>query len=61
MNRRFPRMVFAATFLLSAIGTNAPSSTAATEGLDVALGDSVAAGIGSSLPRTRGYPALVYG
>jgi lysophospholipase L1-like esterase len=34
---------------------------AASPGAYIALGDSVAAGIGSSLPRTRSYPALVHG
>lgn len=34
------------------------SSSAATPGIAIALGDSIAAGIGSSLPRTRGNAAI---
>ena len=37
-----------------------PPAAAGAPGLYVALGDSIAAGIGSSLPRTRSYPALVH-
>jgi lysophospholipase L1-like esterase len=46
--------------LTSAVGVATPdASRAAGQGMYVALGDSIAAGIGSSLPRTRGYAALV--
>jgi acyl-CoA thioesterase I len=38
----------------------APRSVAQSPGVYIALGDSIAAGIGSSLPRERGYPALVH-
>ncbi|MEX2315184.1 MAG: SGNH/GDSL hydrolase family protein, partial [Thermomicrobiales bacterium] len=43
-----------------AVGLQAPRSTqAATPGVYIALGDSIAAGIGSSLPRTRGNAAII--
>ncbi|MBX6342431.1 MAG: hypothetical protein IRY97_08230, partial [Thermomicrobiaceae bacterium] len=36
-----------------------PPTRAAPEQVYLALGDSIAAGLVTSLPRTRGYPALV--
>jgi acyl-CoA thioesterase I len=48
--------VVAATSAASAV--NAPV-TAASGSLYIAVGDSIAAGVGASLPRKRGYAALV--
>lgn len=46
--------------LLLSLNLHAPSSSsAATPGMYIALGDSIAAGIGSSLPRTRGNAAII--
>jgi lysophospholipase L1-like esterase len=47
--------------LLAGVATPRHRAGAASPGAYIALGDSVAAGIGSSLPRTRSYPALVQG
>lgn len=45
---------------LMVVALRAPATTQqATPGLYIALGDSIAAGIGASLPAERGYPALV--
>lgn len=60
MTFRRPRLLLVAlslTWMVLALGRS--GGTAASPGLYVALGDSLAAGIGSSLPRERGYPALV--
>jgi lysophospholipase L1-like esterase len=54
------RLAIAAVLLTTALGGRQPDSgQAAAPGSYIALGDSVAAGVGSSLPRTRGYPAIV--
>jgi len=45
--------------LPSALRQSQPAAAGAP-GLYVALGDSIAAGVGSSLPRERSYPALVH-
>jgi lysophospholipase L1-like esterase len=47
-------------FLTVVVGVAVPTaSRAASPGVYIALGDSIAAGTGSSLPRTRGYVALI--
>jgi acyl-CoA thioesterase I len=53
--------VIAAFLLLTTLlgGLTPRSTEAQTGGLYIALGDSVAAGIGSSLPRVRSYPAVL--
>jgi len=53
--------VVLALLAIGALGVGLPHGrvAAASPGLYIALGDSVAAGIGSSLPRTRSYPAIV--
>jgi acyl-CoA thioesterase-1 len=51
------RGVILAALLLA--GWNPPAGGATSDGLYIALGDSIAAGIGSSLPRTRSYPAIL--
>ncbi|MDQ3548272.1 MAG: SGNH/GDSL hydrolase family protein [Chloroflexota bacterium] len=48
--------------LLLSLNLHAPApSSAATPGVYIALGDSIAAGVGASLPRTRGNTAIVVG
>jgi lysophospholipase L1-like esterase len=63
MRRRAARGLAALlTLSLLAGAVAAPQRAgAASTGAYIARGDSVAAGIGSSLPRTRSYPALVHG
>ena len=53
-----PNIVAALLLTLSSLGFMA-GQTPSTELVYVALGDSVAAGIGSSLPRERSYPSLL--
>jgi lysophospholipase L1-like esterase len=56
-------VLFALCLLLAALPLAArqpPPAVAGTPGLYIALGDSIAAGVGSSLPRSRSYPALVH-
>jgi lysophospholipase L1-like esterase len=57
--RQVAPLVLATLLAASAPGLVRPSQ-ASTPGIYIALGDSVAAGIGSSLPRTRSYPAIVH-
>lgn len=57
-----PRLVITITviFAISAASiTQQEAARAGSQGAYIALGDSVAHGIGSSLPERRGYPALV--
>ncbi|HEX5165480.1 MAG TPA: SGNH/GDSL hydrolase family protein [Thermomicrobiales bacterium] len=64
MNRRptLPLIVTIVLVLPLLIGLLSPLSSAAqTPGAYIVLGDSIAAGIGSSLPRSRGNAAIVTG
>ena len=63
MRRRVDWRLTALLTLALLAGAVAPThrAGATSPGVYIALGDSVAAGIGSSLPRTRSYPALVHG
>lgn len=63
-SRRGPRAT-ALLLVLATLAMGASATTrqagAASPGAYFALGDSIAAGVGTSLPRTRSYPALVRG
>lgn len=62
MTRRPSLSALALSALLVAglLATGQPARSAGST-VYIALGDSIAAGIGSSLPRERGYPAIVRG
>lgn len=58
---RAVRLFVLLAFVLGIGGITSPrATTAQSSGAYIALGDSIAAGIGSSLPERRGYPALVH-
>lgn len=60
MRRRSPSLANALLILLLSLTTAGPESLrAAAPEIVIGLGDSIAAGTGSTLPRTRSYPALV--
>lgn len=62
LRRRAVLSLSLAFLMLLTTNVQSPSqSRAASPGIAIALGDSIAAGIGSSLPRSRGYAAIVAG
>lgn len=62
MTRRswLPALALSALLVIGLLTTGQPAWSAGSQ-VYIALGDSIAAGIGSSLPRERGYPAIVRG
>lgn len=60
MTRRswLPALALSALLVAGLLATGQPARSAGSQ-VYIALGDSIAAGIGSSLPRERGYPAIV--
>jgi lysophospholipase L1-like esterase len=62
LTNRFARLLpVVALVVVSLIGLVQSTTVAASQHEYVALGDSIAAGLLTSLPRDRGYPALVSG
>lgn len=58
-SRRWQTGVVTLLWLAVLLGGQIPTSSAKGAVVYIAAGDSIAAGIGASLPRTRGYPAQV--
>ncbi len=57
--KRLPAALLLVVTLLAGLGMSTSTTRAEPTGVYLALGDSVAVGIGSSLPRERGYAALI--
>lgn len=60
MARRRSLLITLTFLLLAPLFSAGNGTTAQSPGIYIALGDSIAAGVGSSLPRVRSYPAVVH-